>query len=129
MIHTKHHFAKAILFFSAITAWGQSFSGRIAGVVTDTSSAAIPRAAVTVINEGTATERRLLTDTSGGFVAAQLPVGYYTVRFEAPGMMILERRSVKVDVGAETRADATLAPAAMPQSVDEIGRASCRERV
>ena len=42
------------------------------------------------------------------YVAAELPVGYYTVRFEAPGMGKAERQRVKVDVGGETRVDVTL---------------------
>ena len=58
---------------------------------------------MTVVNEGTGAQRRVLTDANGVYVAAELPVGYYTVRFEAPGLGKAERQRVKVDVGGETR--------------------------
>jgi hypothetical protein len=37
----------------------------------------------------------------------ELPIGYYTVRLEAPGFNKMERVRLKVDVGGETRADFT----------------------
>ena len=43
-----------------MTAWGQSFNGRIVGLVTDSSAAVIPNVSVTVVNEGTAAQRRRL---------------------------------------------------------------------
>jgi Carboxypeptidase regulatory-like domain len=95
----------------------QSFGGRIAGTVTDSSTALVSRAAVTVTNEGTGAQRHLLSDSDGVYVAAELPVGYYTVRFEAPNMATQERHNIKVDVGAETRIDATLSAAVLQQSV------------
>src|SRR3954447_26004978 len=96
----------AIVFsLTAIAAWGQSFSGKVAGQVTDSSNAAIPNVAVTVVNEGTGVQRRVATDSTGTYIAAELPVGYYMVRFEATGMARIEMHHVKVDVGGETRAD------------------------
>ncbi len=57
----------------------QSINGRISGTVTDVNGAAIPKAAVTVTNEGTGGERRIEADEDGTFVIAELPVGFYTV--------------------------------------------------
>src|SRR5687768_6944221 len=91
-----------ILSFAAGGLFGQSFGGRIVGLVTDSSSGAIPGASVTVVNEGTGARRRLATDGSGIYAAAEVPVGYYTVRFEATGLSAVERQRVKVDVGGET---------------------------
>ncbi len=78
-----------IPFLISLALWGQSFSGRIVGVVTDSSNALVPNVAVTVMNEGTGAQRRLVTDSSGIYSAVELPVGYYTVRFEAPGLAAL----------------------------------------
>ena len=103
--------------------YGQSFGGRIVGLVTDSSAAALSNASVTVVNEGTGAQRQLLTDASGSYVAAELPVGYYTLRFEAPGMGRLERQKVKVDVGSEARADVVLTVEAMQQSIDVTAQA------
>src|SRR3954452_10262337 len=63
----------------------QSFGGRIVGAIMDASHAAVPNAAVTIMNEGTGVERRLVSDSRGSYVASELPVGFYTVRFQAPG--------------------------------------------
>src|SRR3954451_24324067 len=102
----------------ALTIHGQSSGGRIVGLVADSSVAALSNASVTVVNEGTGARRQLLTDLTGIYVAAELPVGYYTLRFEAPGMGKLERQKVKVDVGSEARADVVLDIEAMRQTVD-----------
>jgi hypothetical protein len=98
--------------------FGQSFSGRIIGLVTDSSSGAIPGVSVTVLNEGTGARRRLATDGSGIYAAAELPVGHYTVHFEAPGLSVVERQRVKVDVGGETRVDAMLSVKTLEQAID-----------
>src|SRR4051794_16062629 len=90
-----------ILYLAVASLFGQSFSGKIVGLVTDSSAAVVSRAPVTVINEGTGAQRRLITDGSGIYVAPELPVGYYTVRIEAPGLSKAELQRVKVDVGGE----------------------------
>jgi hypothetical protein len=97
---------------------GQSFTGKIAGVVTDASAAVIQHAGVTIVSEATGAQRKIFTDANGVYVAPQLPVGYYTVRFDAPGMAIVERQRVKVDVGGEARLDITLTAQTVQQSVD-----------
>jgi hypothetical protein len=107
-----------ILALAALSARGQSFTGRIVGLVTDSSNAAIPKVAVTVLNEGTGAQRRVITDATGTYVAAELSVGYYTVRFEAPALATTEHRGVKVDVGGETRSDAELAVQGLDQVVE-----------
>jgi hypothetical protein len=96
----------------------QSFTGKIAGAVTDASAAVIQHAGVTVVSEATGAQRKIFTDSNGVYAAPQLPVGYYTVRFDAPGMAIVERQRVKVDVGAEARLDIALSAQTVQQSVD-----------
>ena len=108
----------SVLSLAALSAWAQSFTGTIAGVVTDSSSAVIQGVAVTLVNEGTAAQRRLVTDASGVYGEAGLPVGYYTVRFESPGLALIERPRVKVDVGGETRVDVTLSAQTIQQTVE-----------
>lgn len=118
MIRSSQIVCGFIFTFATLTAWGQSFSGKIVGVVTDSSTAVIDRASVIVVSESTGAQRRLTTDATGTFVAAELPVGYYTVRFEAPGLSNVERQQVKVDVGGETRVDIMLSAKAIEQSLD-----------
>jgi hypothetical protein len=108
----------AFILSSALALWAQSFNGKIAGLVTDSSASVVSNVSVTVTNEGTGAARRVTTDANGAYVVAELPIGYYTVRFETKGMATAERRRVKVDVGGETRADITLSIQAVEQSVD-----------
>jgi len=105
--------------FAAIAgvASAQSFAGGIAGAVADSSGSAVNKAAITVVNEGTGAERRLFTDIHGLYVVPELPIGYYTVRLEAPGFNTMERVRLKVDVGGETRADFTLSVQTVDQTV------------
>ena len=111
-----------------IGAGAQSFSGKITGNVTDSSGGAVPNAAVTILNEGTGAERSLVTDLRGLYVASELPIGYYTVRLEAPRFNKVELVHVKVDVGAETRADATLSAQTIEQSVTVNAEAPILQR-
>src|SRR5258708_35629644 len=111
------HFVLGCIFSLGALAWGQSFGGRIVGLATDSSTAAIPGAIVTIENEGTGAQRHIVSDSSGTYVAAELPVGYYRMRFESPGLGKSERQGVKVDVGGENRVDVTLSPPSKEQSI------------
>src|SRR5581483_8597033 len=107
-----------ILLFTGAGLTAQSFSGRIVGLVTDRSAGVVSKVPVIVVNEATGAVRRVATDVSGMYAAAELPVGYYTVRFEAPGFSAIERKRVKVDVSGETRVDITLSIQALDQSIE-----------
>jgi hypothetical protein len=128
MIQKTYLSATALFLAAALTGWGQSFTGRIVGTITDSSAAAVSRAVVTTINEGTGAERRLLTDAAGIYAVPELVVGYYTVRVEATGMGTAEKHRVKVDVGAETRADITLMPQVVQQTIDVQAEAPVLQR-
>jgi hypothetical protein len=117
----------ALFLATACASWTQSYTGRIAGTVTDPTGGVVPKAQVTVVNESTGAERRLVTDISGLYVAPELPVGYYTVRFESAGLTS-EHVRVKVDVGGETRADATLTAKPMEQTVVVTAEAPVMQR-
>src|SRR4051812_30588177 len=107
----------AAFFLVTVGAWAQSFGGRVVGNVTDPAGGAVDKVAVTILNEGTGAERQLSTDVRGLYVGSELPVGYYTVRFQHPGFSQAERLHVKVDVGGETRADAALSLQTVEQSI------------
>ena len=62
----------------------QKTSGTIRGVVTDPSSAVMPSLAVVIHNTATGSSRTVTTNAEGEYVAAELPVGTYTVSVSAP---------------------------------------------
>lgn len=108
--------------------YGQSFSGKIVGTVTDSNGAILPGASVDVTSEGTGAKRASLTDQNGNYVVAELPVGFYSVRVEFVNFAPTTRQQVKVDVGAETRVDVVLKPQGLEQSVTVTEEAPVLQR-
>src|SRR5947209_1837121 len=62
-----------------------STTGTISGVVTDTSGAAIPDAAITITNDATGETRTTATNTDGTFAAAALTAGRYSLTVTKQG--------------------------------------------
>ncbi len=110
-------FLVCVILLTAVPATPQSFSGRIVGIVIDKTGVVVPGASVEVKNEGTNSTRRLQTDSTGNYVFAELPVGYYTVSIQAKDFSLFVRRGVKVDVAADTRLDITLTPGGVEQTI------------
>src|SRR3954454_1293510 len=57
----------------------QQYAGSITGTVTDSSGAAVPQAAVTVVNTGTNATYNATTSDQGVYNFSQVPVGVYEV--------------------------------------------------
>jgi hypothetical protein len=73
-----------LLAFS-LAARAQVVGGTIAGLVTDSSGAAIPGAHVLIHNDDTGAQRSLNTNASGQYIASSIAVGPYTLNVTAPG--------------------------------------------
>jgi hypothetical protein len=108
--------AFALLAFS-LTGAAQSTSGRILGTVTDASGAAMSGARVIVTDTQRGTSRTLKTDESGTYLAADLAPGSYQVRVEAMGFKTAERPSVPVEVATDVRADFSLQPGQVSETI------------
>jgi hypothetical protein len=76
--------------------------GAIAGTVEDSTSAAVPNAAITIRNDGTNAEKHLVSDGSGYFIAPLLEPGTYTVTIDAAGFGKETEDHVTVQVGQLT---------------------------
>jgi len=109
-------FVVPALFIPAITS--QTFRGAIQGSITDVSGAAIPRAQVKVFSSGTGLSRTVSANEQGEYVAAELPLGYYSITVEKQGFRAITLTDVPVSVGAPTRADARLEPGAVSEVVE-----------
>jgi hypothetical protein len=81
------------LFLLALTLSGraQVVGGTIAGVVTDSSGAAIPNAHLVIHNDDTGAQRSLTTNGSGQYIASSIAVGPYTLNVTAPGFAQITR--------------------------------------
>jgi hypothetical protein len=70
---------------TAVLAGAQATTGRIAGIVKDTSGGVLPGVTVTVTETKTGFTRSDVTDEKGGYTFVNLPLGEYTVAAELQG--------------------------------------------
>jgi hypothetical protein len=86
----------------------QAQEATIVGTVTDPTGAAVPNAAITVTNTDTGVVSQLTTGVAGDYVAADIHIGHYTVRAEAKGFKVGEKKDIVLAVGDRIRVDFTL---------------------
>jgi hypothetical protein len=111
--------AFAILAFLLIPTmvFAQASGAALAGRVTDDQGGGIPGVTVTATNNATGLQRVTVTDASGSYRFAVLPVGTYTVTIELAGFSTATAPNVDLDVARERNLDVTLRPAAVQESI------------
>jgi Carboxypeptidase regulatory-like domain/TonB dependent receptor len=82
---------------SAVPLQAQS-TATLKGTVTDQSDAVVPKAKVTVRNEGTGVQQETQTDEAGEYLVAGLPVGPYRVEASAPGFQTTVITGLRLEV-------------------------------
>jgi hypothetical protein len=92
--------------------------GAIGGTVFDKTDALVPKAAVTIRNNGTNAEIHLTADDSGYFKAPLLEPGTYTVTIVAGGFQDLRENDVIVQVGQITTLTPHLSTGSASQTVE-----------
>src|ERR1039458_4894834 len=63
----------------------QTVNGSFHGVVTDSTGAVIPEAAIVIKNVGTGATRTITSDAAGYYTVTQLPPASYTISVSKPG--------------------------------------------
>lgn len=91
--------------FCAAAALAQSFHGSLRGQILDPGGQAVPVAKVTLIDEGTSTQRATITSDQGEFTFASVTPSTYTVLAEAPGFKRSERKGITVSTQAALTID------------------------
>jgi len=117
----------AIAAFSLVptTAWAQGeTTSAILGQVTDSSSAVVPAATVTVVNRETGLKRTAKTDDAGRFNFPQLKPGTYTVKVEAQGFEPQQADNVISGLGQKQTVNLTLRVAQAKQTVEVTSEAA-----
>jgi len=81
-------------------AFAQSMNaGDIRGIVTDTTGAAVPGVAVSVVNKNTGVEKDLVTNQDGLYDTSSIVTGSYEITFSKTGFSKLVRSNITIDVG------------------------------
>lgn len=98
-------------------------SASIAGVITDTSGARVPAAAIIVKNLETGAIRSTVTDDAGRYQVLALPVGEYEIRISKPGFQEQIRSGIHLAVEQEAGVYMTLRVGEVKQHVTVAGEA------
>jgi hypothetical protein len=96
-----------ILIMSALT-YAQDYRGKVQGVVTDSSGAALAGVNVTLRNVGTGVEVNRQTNSEGRYIFDFVESGLYAVLVEATGFKKYEQRNVTVQNRGDVTVDAKL---------------------
>jgi hypothetical protein len=106
-----------VLLAGAALASAQTFRGTILGTVSDPNGAVVPAATVTAKNVGTGLERTVVSDESGNYTVAELPIGTYQLVVSKSGFETLTINDITLAVAADRTVDATLAVAGTSNQV------------
>src|SRR5213083_3119021 len=88
------------LLFLPATAWAQSETGTVAGVVKDTSGAVMPGVTVEAASPALIEKvRSVVTDAQGLYRIVDLRPGPYTVTFSLPGFSTFKREGMDLTSG------------------------------
>lgn len=110
----------SFLFLASLTAWGQD-TANLVGSVLDSTGAVIPGAKVTVENSEKGFHRDQVSNASGDYSAARIPLGNYVVTAEAQGFQKLVRSGITLSVGQTLRVDLQLTVGQVTQEVTVTG--------
>ncbi len=91
------------------------------GDITDSSGAIAPNVSVTVIHEGTRTERKVQTNEAGQYRVTPLNPGTYTIQVESAGFKKEVRTGVVLEVSAVLEVDFTLQVGELTETIEVTG--------
>src|SRR5437016_3483073 len=98
-------------------------SAYLAGRVLDPSGAAVPEAALTVVNQETGFRRVASTDTGGTYFVGSLEPGLYKVTVRKEGFIGMIRFDVRVALLEPARVDFNLVVGAVQETITVEGSA------
>jgi len=105
-----------VVLFSAPAA-AQTGTGRIVGVVKDSTGGVLPGATVRATHEATGISAETVTNDTGGYVFPSMAVGPYSVSITLQGFGSFTSTKNVLTVGVELRVDATLHPGGLAEAV------------
>src|SRR5258708_12014243 len=101
----------------------QGTTSRLVGAVADPSGAAIAKAVVRLLNQGTGTAFTTPTGSAGAYTFEALQPGTYQVDVEAPGFRKFTSRDNHVTIGQPATVNVTLAVGNVTETIEVSGAA------
>lgn len=90
----------------------------IYGTVSDKSGAVVPNVEITITNTLTGASRSVKSNDTGNYVAAQLPVGVYSVRAQMQGFKSFVQDKIQVQVDENRQVNILLEVGSLTESVE-----------
>ncbi len=106
---------------SAIISAQVAITGKITGVVTDSSGAAVPNATVTVKSSALMTPRTTNTSADGGYLFDLLSPGTYEVTVTASGFQTVNETGIVITAGFTATVNSKLQVGAVTQTIQVEG--------
>jgi len=108
-------------------AWGQEVTASITGTVTDPSGAAVAGATVTATSQERGLTYNGVTNDSGLYRIAQLPVGTYGLKVEKSGFALASHPPFVLTLNQVARVDITMKVGGASETVEVTGAAPVME--
>jgi len=111
MLRKYFKILSATFLITALTAaftYAQTTTGAFIGFVTDAQGAVIKGAKVTAINEETNFSRTVVTNSDGEYSVSLLPIGRYTLKFEASSFKQRSVKGLMLELNQQAKIDAKL---------------------
>jgi len=110
-----------LLLMVTVAASAQGDLATIVGTVTDATGAFVPTSKITVSNPAKGFTRITVSNSTGDYSAARIPLGEYTVTVEATGFQTLVRNAITLSAGQTQRVDLSLEVGTSQQQVTVVG--------
>jgi len=107
-----------VLLFTTLGFGQASYTAQVRGVVTDQSGAVVSNATVTITNDGTNIEQTAHSDEHGQYFFSGLRPSVYTVKAQAGGFRVAEKKNVVLEVDQQTSVDFVLHPLGVTQTME-----------
>jgi outer membrane receptor protein involved in Fe transport len=119
---------RSLLLFAAVAGichygWSQEVTASITGTVTDQAGAALPGATVTATSQERGQTYTALTNDSGLYRIAQLPVGGYVVKVEKKGFALATYPSFVLTLNQVARIDVAMKVGQTSETIEVSGSA------
>ncbi len=114
-------FVVAAMLGLAVNGLAQYGTANLVGTVTDASGAVVPNVKVTVVNGSKGYVRNLVTDATGSYAITNIPIGTYSLTFEAKGFEKVVQTGVSLTTGQTQRVNAKLKVGAVTTEVTVQG--------
>ena len=107
-----------VLLFSSQSVQAQVDTGSITGTITDSSSAVVGGAKVTLTNEGTSATLSTTADSGGAYTFTPVRIGSYSITVAYQGFQTTTQKNITVNVGSALVVNFALKPGQVSETVE-----------